>query len=204
MNEAHDSKHALTPLRIVICMLATLLACGVALPARSRAASLPGPAFFSTGFVDDPAFEYSSDAVRSLWLGRAEQLGSTAVRIGVVWAVVAPYTVPPGFRASNPGDPNYHWTAVDAAVRTATADGQKVILMPFQAPKWAEAPGRPSYVIAGAWNPSPRAFGAFAHALARRYSGDYPDPLHRGQMLPRVRDFQAWNEPNLPMYLMPQ
>jgi hypothetical protein len=165
---------------------------------------LPGPAYFSTGLVDDPAFGQSSQAVRSLWLGRAEQIGSTAVRVGVVWAAVAPFRRPRGFRAANPSDRNYRWAALDATVRTATADGQTVVLMPFQAPSWAEGPGRPSYVFPGAWDPNPRDFGAFARALALRYSGHYRDPLHRRQMLPRVRYFQPWNEANLPQYLMPQ
>ena len=189
---------------MLITVLAAVLACGVALPGSSRAASLPGPAYFSTGLVDDPAFVQSSDPVRSLWLGRAQQLGSTAVRVGVVWAAVAPFNLPHGFRAADPGDRNYRWTALDATIRASTADRQTVVLMPFQAPKWAEGPGRPSYVFPGAWDPSARAYGAFAHALARRYSGHYRDPLHRGKMLPRVRYFQAWNEPNLPQYLMPQ
>jgi hypothetical protein len=48
------------------------------------------------------------------------------------------------------------------------------------------------------------AFGRFAQALARRYSGAYPDPLRPGAVLPRVRYWQAWNEPNLSIYLAPQ
>jgi hypothetical protein len=42
------------------------------------------------------------------------------------------------------------------------------------------------------------------HALAVRYSGSYPDPSSPGQTLPRVQEFQIWNEPNLNLYLAPQ
>ncbi len=52
--------------------------------------------------------------------------------------------------------------------------------------------------------PTPRTIGAFARAIAVRYSGHFRDPLHPGRMLPRVRYFQAWNEPNLPIFLLPQ
>ncbi|MCW3002198.1 MAG: hypothetical protein JWQ20_1496, partial [Conexibacter sp.] len=45
---------------------------------------------------------------------------------------------------------------------------------------------------------------AFATAAARRYSGTWPDSGAPGRVLPRVRAFQAWNEPNLPRYLAPQ
>jgi hypothetical protein len=41
-------------------------------------------------------------------------------------------------------------------------------------------------------------------AVAERYSGRFPDPLNPGKVLPRVREFQIWNEPNLALYLSPQ
>jgi hypothetical protein len=40
--------------------------------------------------------------------------------------------------------------------------------------------------------------------VARRYSGTYPDPLQPGRTLPRVRNWQIWNEPNLFVELNPQ
>lgn len=54
------------------------------------------------------------------------------------------------------------------------------------------------------WRPDPQAIGQYGVAIARRYSGHFPDPLHPGQMLPRVAAFQPWNEPNLAKYLTPQ
>ena len=72
------------------------------------------------------------------------------------------------------------------------------------APAWAEGTRRPPSSDAGTWRPSAQAFGRFARAVALRYSGRYPDPLHPGHVLPRVRYWEAWNEPNLPEYLTPQ
>jgi hypothetical protein len=73
------------------------------------------------------------------------------------------------------------------------------------APTWAEGPGRPSHEVAppGSWKPYPRPFGEFARALATRYSGAF-DPPGAAPTLPKVRHYQALNEPNLSTYLSPQ
>lgn len=188
----------------LICLLAGALLIGTALPQRAQAAALPGPAHFFTGLVDDPDFEFPSSSVRSYWLTRAQQVGSISVRVSLIWSSVAPAKLPRGFQARNPNDPHYYWSMVDATVRAAAAHDQTVVLEVYKAPPWAEGRHRPRYVASGAWDPDPRAFGSFAHAVASRYSGHFPDPLHRGETLPRVRYFQAWNEPNLPASLMPQ
>jgi hypothetical protein len=56
----------------------------------------------------------------------------------------------------------------------------------------------------GSWRPDPTAFGQFAAALAKRYSGSFPDPLHPGHFLPRVTFYQAWAEQNLAAHIAPQ
>jgi hypothetical protein len=71
------------------------------------------------------------------------------------------------------------------------------------APDWAEAPERPSEAEPGSWRPDPEALKDLAVAAARRYSGTFADPVGGGA-LPRVRYWQAWNEPNLSRYLAPQ
>src|SRR5947209_12000350 len=62
----------------------------------------------------------------------------------------------------------------------------------------------PSNVQPGTWKPSPTEFAQFARAAARRYDGSFPDPRNPTDDLPRVRYWQAWNEPNLDTYLTPQ
>jgi hypothetical protein len=59
-------------------------------------------------------------------------------------------------------------------------------------------------VAAGTWKPDPTLFAQFATAAARRYDGAFPDPDDPLVALPRVRYWQAWNEPNLDTYLTPQ
>ncbi len=73
----------------------------------------------------------------------------------------------------------------------------------FRAPDWAEGPGRPAGIPAGSWNPDPGRFGQFGSALARRYSGSF-SPAPGVPPLPRVRYFEAWNEPNLTNFFAPQ
>ena len=67
----------------------------------------------------------------------------------------------------------------------------------YDAPNFAEGPGRPPSAPEGTWMPDPAALADFGHAVSTRYSGGYQD-------LPRVRYFEVWNEPNLPVYLTPQ
>ncbi len=74
----------------------------------------------------------------------------------------------------------------------------------LRAPRWAEGPGRAAGAAPGSWRPDPGQLAQFARAAARRYSGRFADPLRPGAALPRVRDWQCWNEPNLAIYLTPQ
>ena len=65
-------------------------------------------------------------------------------------------------------------------------------------------PGSPVSAESGSWKPDPAALEGYGAALARRYSGAFPDPARPGRTLPRVDAFQPWNEPNLDKYLTPQ
>jgi hypothetical protein len=162
------------------------------------------PAALAVGFTDDFSFELTSPAVESAWLSRARSLGSSYVRLTAYWSDIAPVSLPRAFNGANPGDRGYNWRQLDQAVREARAHGQTIVLMALRAPRWAEPPTVPPGVGAGTWLPNAGDFGAFGRALAERYSGRFPDPLRPGQMLPWVQYFQAWNEPNLPDYLLPQ
>jgi hypothetical protein len=155
--------------------------------------------------VSDGTLMLSEDAeVRTQTMSRVRTLGGSVARIPVDWRNVVEANSPVGFQARDPASPAYRFAPLDAAVRSAVAAGLQPLLVVSHAPAFAEAPHRWPYAYPGSWAPSPVALDEFAVALASRYDGAFPDPLHPGAALPRVRLFQAWNEPNLARYLEPQ
>jgi hypothetical protein len=136
------------------------------------------------------------------WAQRAVGAGADAMRVNVYWSIVA--TAEPE-RPRDAGDPAYDWEPIDRAVRSAEAAGLEVLMTVLSAPPWAEGPYRPGpeEAPAGTWRPDPAAYADFAHAIATRYSGFYPDPDGSGS-LPEVDTWSAWNEPNISQYLTPQ
>jgi hypothetical protein len=142
--------------------------------------------------------------VRTQTMSRIRSLGGKVARIPVDWRNVVEANPPAGFQARDPASPAYRFAQLDAAIRSAMAAGLQPLLVVSHAPAFAEAPHRWPYAYPGSWAPSPMALEEFAAALTSRYDGAFPDPLHPGAALPRVRLFQAWNEPNLARYLEPQ
>jgi hypothetical protein len=158
---------------------------------------------FADAVLSDPGELGASTATQSFWLGKAASIGAGVVRVNVDWQSVAPTVRPRGFNPTAPGSVDYYWTPTDEAVRAIIAHGMKPLLMIYLAPLWAEGPNPPAVDRPGTWEPNATQFAEFALAAARRYSGRFPDPLHRGRTLPAVRLWQAWNEPNLQYYLNP-
>lgn len=195
---AHSRGAGRVGLLIAVIALASVIGLGAA---TSRALALPGPSAMTLGLADDPIFLQSPASVRGSWVARAETIGSRAVRLNVVWAAIAPPSRPAHWTEDDPADPHYKWGQLDAAVTALAAGGQRVLLMAWFAPAWAEQGAPAGLPYPGVWNPDPSDFGQFAHALAARYSGHFQV---NGQTLPKVTWYQAWNEPNLSRYLLPQ
>jgi hypothetical protein len=168
--------------------LSVLVAVGIAASSAPRPAAALAP--LQVGYADDLFLGADADA----WLNRAHQDGATIVRGLLNWSLVAP-TRPAD--PTNPADPAYHWTIWDNFVLRAHQRGLSPLMVVVGAPTWAEAGGRDPRAGTGSWRPDAQAFGAFATAAARRYSGSFGG-------LPRVRYWQAWNEPNLGYTISPQ
>ncbi|MGZ4337558.1 MAG: hypothetical protein ACXVRA_09605 [Gaiellaceae bacterium] len=148
--------------------------------------------------IFDPETLATPDA--PLAFQRIHDAGATAVRLSLSWRNIAPATLRVGFKATDPADPAYRWGAIDRQVRLAVANGLEPIVSIADTPAWAEGQSVP----VASWlrppstvEPSPAAFAQFAQAAARRYSGSFHG-------LPRVRYWQAWNEPNFFKFLSPQ
>ncbi len=148
--------------------------------------------------------ESNNTARNATWTARAKKIGTQIVRIGATWSIIAPATLPAGFKATNPASPGYNWTVLDQQVRTLSSEGFQILLTVTGAPTWAEGAKMPKWAAAGSWKPNATDFKQFATALATRYSGTFADPLHRNKKLPHISYYQAWNEPNLSRNITPQ
>jgi hypothetical protein len=160
---------------------------------------------FQMGIYDPTAATGAAGA--QLNFERMRDANARLTRITVEWKELVANTPekPSGFDTRNPGDPNYGWGPVDAFVRSAAANGLEPVITSSSAPMWAEGNSAADRARrqgdAATYNPNPQEYGNFAFAMATRYSGSFPDPANPGKNLPRVRYYQAWNEPNFGQYL---
>ena len=100
------------------------------------------------------------------------------------------------FDATDPADPAYDWSLYDRLVNYASQYGMRVLFSIYGTPSWENS---------GGLNRSPKVaqdLQDFAFAAAIRYSGTYPGA--DGRILPAVKLWLAWNEPNNPVFLSPQ
>jgi hypothetical protein len=98
---------------------------------------------------------------------------------------------------TEPDDRAYDWRPYDRIVLQAERHGIEVLFSIFGTPPWANGGARPTRAPR-----NPDALREFAYAAATRYSGTYV--RSDGVLLPRVRYWTAWNEPNLQIGLVPQ
>jgi hypothetical protein len=157
---------------------------GAARPLQTAVIQYPSTVF--EGPRDDTAFS------------RVRGTGAGVVKLTLYWNQVAP-TRPA--QPTDPSDSAYNWTTMDRRIRLAVTHGMQPLVMVVHAPSWASG--------ANGWDePDLVALAQFARAAATRYSGTYrppaPDFPYFEDTLPRVRFWQAWNEPNLLRYLSPQ
>ncbi len=125
------------------------------------------------------------------------QAGTQIVRITLYWGSSRGVVRRRPDNGVDPADPAYDWRATDRAVIEADRRGIRVLLAIWGTPGWANGgnpPNRPPR--------NPVHLQAFAYAAATRYSGTYE--RRDGHVLPAVRDWLAWNEPNLRLGLARQ
>ena len=98
----------------------------------------------------------------------------------------------------DPRDPAYNWDRYDTLVLNAAKNKIQVLFTIYGTPRWANGTKK-------GLNRAPRQMlflKQFATAAAKRYSGTFKrtDDV----ILPAVRRWLAWNEPNNPIFLAPQ
>ena len=148
------------------------------------------------GVYDDANILYGNPA---LTFRQLRQLRTKVIRVNLHWG--GRFGVAGNFRTVRPRDPNdgqYDWGIYDRVVQYAGENNIRVVFSIVGTPRWAN--GNRSTSVA------PRNMNDlrdFAHAAAVRYRGDFTRPTD-GIVLPAVRHWLAWNEPNNPVWLYPQ
>ena len=164
------------------------------------ALALPGVASASAhllkGIDDNTQTLYGNpDAV----FAQLHALHTQIVRIDLNWGgengVAGPF---PTVRPADPNDGQYDWTVYDRAVLFAARYHIAVLMAIVSTPSWANGGNAPNVAPT-----SPQDLRNFAYAAATRYSGFFKRPSD-GVILPAVKRWLAWNEPNNPVYLDPQ
>ena len=163
-------------------------------------------ATFTRGFVDDVWFDPPADGIsQQAWINRTKAAGAKLVQIEVDWPSIEPKAPKRGASPTNPAAKQFVFTGLDRRVEEIVSNGLQPVFLVTEAPRWAEAKGGTAAEYAsGSYKPDAIAYGQLAEALAKRYSGTYPNPLKPHRRLPRVHYMQAWGEANMNTHLSPQ
>jgi hypothetical protein len=150
--------------------------------------------YIEHGIFDDAQLNYGNpDQVFPM----LKQLNTQIVRVNLVWGGPNGVAKRRPVNPMNPNDPAYDWSVYDRTVFYAHQHGIRVVFSVIGTPPWANS--------ARGLNVVPRRIldlERFATAAARRYSGSFKG--RDGRVLPPVRQWLAWNEPNNPAFLRPQ
>ena len=128
---------------------------------------------------------------------RLEELGVQVLRVHLNWGGRLGVAKRKPREGTDPEDKAYDWLLYDRIVLQAERHGVEVLFTIFGTPPWANGGQAPTRAPRSA-DP----LREFAYAAATRYSGTYV--RGDGVVLPRVRYWTAWNEPNLRIGLVPQ
>ena len=131
-------------------------------------------------------------------LPRAEEPCHTQViRLNLYWGGRFGVARSKPAHPADPADPAYDWSLYDRTVDYAQQYGMSVLFSIYGTPGWAN--GGKGTNVAPTKGLDLR---NFAYAAATRYSGTFEG--EDGRLLPAVRLWLAWNEPNNPVFLTPQ
>jgi len=123
------------------------------------------------------------------------KLRAQIIRLNLDWNLIA--TERP-VNMADPSDPAYDWSTYDRVLLNAAKNKIQVLFTIYGTPRWAQ--GKKKGI-----NRAPRRMvwlKYFALAAAKRYSGNFV--RDDNTKLPAVRKWLAWNEPNNPVFLLPQ
>jgi hypothetical protein len=175
--------------KLSIALLLTLVLSLLAATAR------PDPALASRGMLVglyDPVQPIAAPAKTFVTLAK---LRPQVLRMDLSWGAYVAKQKPQ--HPADPADPAYNWDIYDEFVQNAKKHKMQVVFTIYGTPRWANGGKKP--------NRAPKKMvylRQFAYAAAKRYSGTFKRV--DGTVLPSVRRWMAWNEPNNPVFLRPQ
>lgn len=179
----------LLPLLLLAC--AALLLIPIAADAKGRQKSA-----LKIGFAEH---SYAAAAPAAFWADVAD-LRVQTLRWDLQWDYIAPQ------RPSKPclhTDPAYNWVETDTFIRGAEQAGlvDMVMFTVWRTPDWASSMKDPRSRVQEM--PKVADWRCFVTAATTRYNGKFTPP-GASTPLPRVRAWEAWNEPNAIFAFMPQ
>ncbi len=176
------------PSRLALVAASLVVAASVAVPSATASR------FLQRGIFDDAQIHYGDPNTVFPVL---RTLRTQLIRINLAWGGANGVAKRRPANGANPADPAYDWSAYDRTVNYAAQYGIKVVFAIIGTPPWANAAAGVNVVPR-----NPLDLQRFAAAAAKRYNGRYPGA--DGRLLPAVRFWLAWNEPNNPAFLRPQ
>ncbi len=168
--------------KLLSTLLAAALLASCAGAAQALASSSQITYFEASALLLEPAKRHHT-------IEQLQHLGVKALRVELKWSEVAPgptSATKPGFEASNPA--SYNWGPYATLLAEAKQLGWPVLLtVTAPAPRWATANLKAPYIT----RPDDADFKEFMTAVGRELGSD-------------VSVYAIWNEPNEPVYLLPQ
>jgi polysaccharide biosynthesis protein PslG len=183
-------------------MRATRVAKAVATALAGSALLAPAAGVGAVAAVQDDQLSVVPAEAIEARLNLVAATGARVTRVDLLWSAIAP-TKPRD--PSDPNDPAYQFTRADLIMQGLLARGITPIVCVYSSPRWATGgKGTPRGSVLGVNPnfPNPAQFGLFMAAVAKRYSGSFSDGQYG--FLPRVKNFEIWNEPNLARFMVPQ
>ena len=150
--------------------------------------------YIQNGIFDDAQINYGNpDKV----FPQLKLLKTQLIRVNLAWGGPTGVSKRKPVNPMNPNDAAYDWSVYDRTVFYAQQYGMKVVFSILGTPAWANGAKGVNVAPTSALD-----LERFATAAARRYSGTFKTA--DGRVIPPVRQWLAWNEPNNPAFLRPQ
>ena len=159
----------------------------------ARSAAPARPEALRLGITDTAAAYYDDRTLFPL----LREIGARVLRVHLQWGGKRGVARRRPVDATDPDDPAYDWRIYDRVVLEAADAGVDVMFTVFGTPPWANGGAPPTRAPRNAVR-----LTEFVYAAAWRYSGEFV--RRDGTILPPVRLWTAWNEPNLMIGLVPQ